>query len=407
MKSIVKVSLFLVFGCGWFLSDEAQAFSRFIDDADIPTWAVESVYMAKEAGIMTGFGDKTFRPSGELNRAEALVTIFRAKKIDVNALPEVSADPFPDVPRNAWFARAVAEGVKKGWINGFPNGTFRPSQALNRAEWATLVMRAFGLTKQSNPGFQDVPSNAWYTKAVFALADNELIREKSMNFMPSGLLTRADAAWVMAQILNKSRLTGESKTSNVSAYARRTDSRRVAIKPRNFNPNLQGYVIEPKKLKTNVVPHEDKILIRKDSDWINMGEIHVKNTLKDRVLLHSLEFKLVFEKDSIGPEENFYFRIKGEQFSKEILVGHTGNIFIAGIEKYITSGEEKIYTVFLKPKKDAAFFRTEGTGTLSFFQASASMISSFMHDDQDKTGNYRFAPIGFEGRKFTPITFRP
>jgi hypothetical protein len=278
---------------------------------------------------------------------------------------------------------------------------------MNRAEWATLIMRAFGLTGQADPGFQDVPSNVWYSKAIFALSANELLRENGLRFLPSSPVTRADAAWLIAQVFTKPRLTGESKSNNFEAYARRQESRRVAVKPRNFNPNLQGYDIEPKELKTNVVPREDEIMIRKDSDWVNMGEIRVKNTLDDRVLLHSLEFKLVFEKDSIGPEENFYFRIKGEQFAKEKLVGHTGNIFIAGIEKYIMPQEEKAYTVFLKPKEGAAFFRTEGTGTLSFYQASASMISSFVREDPDRKGNYRFAPIGFEGRKFTPIVFRP
>jgi len=407
MKHVFKVHFVIAFVSAWFLSGEAQAFSRFRDDADIPTWAVESAYVVKEANIMTGFGDKTFRPSTELNRAEALTILFRAKKIDTNAFPNISENSFSDVSRGDWFSKAVGEGVRRGWINGFPDGTFRPNQPLNRAEWATLVTRAFELTEQANSGFQDVPSNVWYSKAVFALSANELLREKGMKFTPSATVTRADAAWTIAQILTKPRLTGTSKTNDFGAYARRQEARRVAIKPKNFNPNLQGYKIETKELHINVVPREDEILVRKDSDWINMGEVSIKNALEDRVLLHSLEFKFIFEKSNVGPEENFFFRIKGESFAREISVGHTGNVFISGIEKYILPGEEKVFTVFLKPKKDASYYSTKGTGTLSLFQSTASMISNFVKQDSDRKGNYRFAPVGFEGRKFTPMTFRP
>ena len=130
----------------------------FIDDSDFPSWSYDAIGAVEEEGIMTGFGDGAFRPNKILNRAEALVLLFRTKKLEYE---NTSAQPqFSDVPANQWFSDAVAEATNQGWVNGFSDGTFRPGKDLNRAEFAIILMRAFDMEPdpENLPSFDDVPS---------------------------------------------------------------------------------------------------------------------------------------------------------------------------------------------------------------------------------------------------------
>ncbi len=108
---------------------------------------------------MTGFGDRTFRPKKDLNRAEAVVLLFRIKGIDLEEITVSGRSKFSDVPTGEWFEKAVIEATNRGWISGFPDGTFRPAQSLNRAELSALIARVFELEGFDNPEFKDVPTN--------------------------------------------------------------------------------------------------------------------------------------------------------------------------------------------------------------------------------------------------------
>jgi|GEM_PF-1180769 hypothetical protein len=405
-KKILIFSLF-VFS---FLLPSTYAL-RFADDPIIPTWAVDAVDAVQEQKIMTGFGDNTFRPNKVLNRAEALVILFRLKRVNLDEIGATGNTKFKDVPLDAWYSKAVGEAVEREWITGFPDGTFRPGNNLNRAEWATLIMRAFGLEREENPGYTDVPSKAWFSKSIFTLVANDLVRERSSKFNPSDPVDRADAAWMAAKILRKPRLMGDSSYNDFASYAQRVDSRRVAIKPRDFNPYFQGYEIETKQLSMNVIPKEDEVLIRMDSDWVDLGTIRIKNTLDDRVELHSLELKMLFEETNVGPRENFMFRLRGMGIEKEVLVGRTGNIFISGIGTaggaLIGPDAEFVLRAYIKPTTDKQFYGSEGYGKISLFLATGSMISTFIKENPDRNGTYRNAPIKFESRDFTKILFRP
>jgi len=50
---------------------------------------------------------------------------------------------FRDLPASHWAAPEVAEAVQKGYIVGYPDGTFRPDQPATREEFAYLVYRMF------------------------------------------------------------------------------------------------------------------------------------------------------------------------------------------------------------------------------------------------------------------------
>ncbi len=80
-----------------------------------------------------------------------------------------SASNFPDVSQDYWalpFIQALAE---RNIITGFPDGTFKPEQAVTRAEFAAIIQKAFNQTQARQlptGGFKDVPSNYWAASAI-------------------------------------------------------------------------------------------------------------------------------------------------------------------------------------------------------------------------------------------------
>ncbi len=80
-----------------------------------------------------------------------------------------SASNFPDVSQDYWarpFIQALAE---RNVITGFPDGTFKPEQAVTRAEFAAIIQKAFNQTQARQlpaGGFRDVPSSYWAASAI-------------------------------------------------------------------------------------------------------------------------------------------------------------------------------------------------------------------------------------------------
>ena len=224
-----KVSFSLVLSIFFSLSfSSTEAWFRFMDDNNIPLWASNSVETLRENDIMTGFGDGTFKPDKKLNRAEAVTLLMRLKEITPSE--GISQTSFSDVPRNVWFTSAVIEATNRGWIKGFPDGKFYPEKNLNRAEWATLISRAFDLTQEApNAEYKDVPSQAWFARPIFALAENELIRETGNHFQPDQPVSRADAAWILAKIYDMPRFKSHSWMSSESTHRNGSVSRETTF----------------------------------------------------------------------------------------------------------------------------------------------------------------------------------
>jgi hypothetical protein len=94
-----------------------------------------AVSWAAAAGIVNGFGDGTFRPGDDVNRAQAVMMLWK-----VAGQPAVAGSPpFSDVPDSAWYAAGVTWAASHGLLDGFGDGTFRPTDAVNRAQLTSWV----------------------------------------------------------------------------------------------------------------------------------------------------------------------------------------------------------------------------------------------------------------------------
>lgn len=158
-----------------------------------------AISFLKDAGILSGNADGTFRPNGNINRAEfAKVVLLALNKEPTSARGNV----FSDVPKNAWYAPYVETAAELGIIEGYPDGSFRPAENINRAELFTMLARSFnGLEITGKNSFTDVPENIWYEEAATFAKEKKLL-DFGTQFKPAEIMTRAEVAEAVFRVLN-------------------------------------------------------------------------------------------------------------------------------------------------------------------------------------------------------------
>jgi S-layer homology domain. len=117
-------------------------------------WARMSVENMASRLILSGVSDSEFRPNQAVTRAEFLAIAVRALGLR-HAEQQVG---FKDVPEKQWYAEAVQIGVSNGLLSGYADGTFRPEQAITREEALVILSRILPLvelTSQLEPEKQD------------------------------------------------------------------------------------------------------------------------------------------------------------------------------------------------------------------------------------------------------------
>lgn len=119
--------------------------------------------------------------------------------------PEVTPAPQPSAFSDTaghWARAEIASLAKRGVISGFPDGSFRPEQAVTRGEFAKLAVCAFGISLENGQGrFSDVSEEAWYAEYVSAAAAAGLVQGDGGRFSPEEPVTRQDAAVILYRYL--------------------------------------------------------------------------------------------------------------------------------------------------------------------------------------------------------------
>ena len=159
-------------------AETAAILFRLMDDAsrktyystksgfrDVASGSWYNTYVAtlNNAGVITDSSNGYFRPNEAITRAELAAML--AKFSETTG----AANYFNDVSAKYWAANAIAICAKLGWINGYPDGTFRPDKNVTRAELMAMINRATGRAPKSAdaflPGMKtwiDNTSDKWY-----------------------------------------------------------------------------------------------------------------------------------------------------------------------------------------------------------------------------------------------------
>ncbi len=101
----------------------------------------QAIVYIKNRNIIDGYPDGTFKPDQIVNRAEALKMMLIASNI---ATPDTQDKAFPDLGENAWYLKYVSKAKNTGIIQGYPDGKFRPEQTVNLVEALKMLLNARG-----------------------------------------------------------------------------------------------------------------------------------------------------------------------------------------------------------------------------------------------------------------------
>lgn len=159
-------------------AETAAILFRLMDDAsrktyystksgfrDVASGSWYNTYVAtlNNAGVITDSSNGYFRPNEAITRAELAAML--AKFSETTG----AANYFNDVSAKYWAANAIAICAKLGWINGYPDGTFRPDKNVTRAELMAMINRATGRAPKSADAFlpgmktwSDNTADKWY-----------------------------------------------------------------------------------------------------------------------------------------------------------------------------------------------------------------------------------------------------
>lgn len=154
----------------------------------------------KAKGIISGYPDGEFKGSNPVNRAEVAKFLLLAKEVVVTPVTNYQAK-FPDVPQSAWFTPFIVEAQNRGLLEGYPDGTFRPAQSVNSVEFLKLITKVFSLQENLSHPFTDVEVNGWYVPYVGVAADYDLFPGRGTLLEPSQNLTRAEVAIAIYKVL--------------------------------------------------------------------------------------------------------------------------------------------------------------------------------------------------------------
>lgn len=147
--------------------------------------------------------------------------IYASVKREASTSAPGSVD-FSDI-KGHWAEKSIQDLIQLGAINGYPDGTFKPATNITRAEFVSVVVKAFNLPAKDGKVFADT-ANHWAHKSISTAAMHGIISGYSdTTFGPDDLITREQMAVLIASV-NKMELVADGKayadSSDVSDWAK-------------------------------------------------------------------------------------------------------------------------------------------------------------------------------------------
>lgn len=166
-------------------------------------WAEDYIAELYSKGYVSGKSETEFDPNALITRAELAKIVVNVFEYPVFAPVEIS--PFPDVAINAWYAPYVSAAKTAAITGGFPDGTFKPGEKINRAAALKMLVVASGLDYLSSTAdFTDVRQSDWFASYVgFAQEEGIVSGYEDGTFRAANLITRAEVVKIAVILLEK------------------------------------------------------------------------------------------------------------------------------------------------------------------------------------------------------------
>lgn len=167
------------------------------------SWYKDAVQYVYDRGMMTGMTAEDFGPEASTSRGMLVTILYRLEKE-----PETGKADFGDVPGTAYYASPVAWAAEKELVTGYGDGSFRPDGEITREQLVTILYRyvklkGYDITKgEKSVAFQDSTAIKGYAReAVEWAAGVGLINGyQDGSFRPDGSATRAEVAAMLMRL---------------------------------------------------------------------------------------------------------------------------------------------------------------------------------------------------------------
>lgn len=116
-------------------------------DVSSDLWAAPFIGLLAQRGIIAGSSDGTFRPNASVTRAEFATMLQKA----FDQPGKGQALRFSDVPSSYWANSAIAESVQTGFMRGYPGSIFRPGQQISKMEMLIALESGLDLPNPADP----------------------------------------------------------------------------------------------------------------------------------------------------------------------------------------------------------------------------------------------------------------
>jgi len=144
--------------------------------------------------FLVGYSDGTVRPTANITRAEVATIFFRLMSDEDRAELWSQTNPFPDVAPERWYNNAVSTMAAGGFFTGRPNGTFAPDIPITRAEFVVVIARVMGAECDGVLRFPDTVGHWAETYINAAASEGWITGFPDGTFRPDQVLNRAEAA---------------------------------------------------------------------------------------------------------------------------------------------------------------------------------------------------------------------
>ena len=138
-------------------------------DVSADKWYNNAVSTLSRMGVIGGYADGTFRPDAPISRAEFAKIAVSFTQNNGSAVYNY----FTDVKTTDWFAPYVTAAKDAGLIEGYSDGSFKPESKITRAEACAIVNRTLGrkpskahMKISDRIDWPDVQTTDWFYEAI-------------------------------------------------------------------------------------------------------------------------------------------------------------------------------------------------------------------------------------------------
>lgn len=181
------------------------------------TESIEYIYSHKDLTYIIGYPDKGVHPNGDLTRAEAAMIFYRLYDGDYPSFTRrMSNGTFKDVNAKNWFYEPVETLYNIGLLEGKSKDSFAPNAPISRAEFAVLAARFQNLKYTSGKVFSDVEKGHWAYSYINAASEAGWIQGyPDGTFRPDKEITRTETVTLVNSMINRTVTREKLKALNV------------------------------------------------------------------------------------------------------------------------------------------------------------------------------------------------